>query len=85
MTSVPTIAANAVDVKTALVSMPCEARLEKMLGLTARMYAIVRNVVMPAIISVLRLFLAGSNPKSFKNITYYIVLKGFAVIIMSVD
>lgn len=31
----------------------------------ARMYDIVRNVVMPAIISVRMVVLAGSNPKSF--------------------
>lgn len=39
-----------------------------MLGLTARMYAIVRKVVIPAITSVLMLCFAGSKPKSFSNI-----------------
>ena len=65
---VPTMAAKAVDVNTALVSMPCDARLEKMLGLTARIYAMVRNVVTPAIISVRMLCFLGSKPKSFESI-----------------
>ena len=66
--SVPIMAARAVEVNTALVTMPLEARTEKMLGLTARMYAIVRKVVIPAITSVLMLCFAGSKPKSFSNI-----------------
>ena len=70
------MAAKAVDVNTALVSMPCEARLEKMLGLTARMYAMVRNVVTPAIISVRMLCFLGSKPKSFESIVL-IFLKPF--------
>ena len=66
--SVPIMAARAVEVNTAFVTMPLEARTEKMLGLTARMYAIVRKVVIPAITSVLMLCFAGSKPKSFSNI-----------------
>lgn len=68
ITNVPTMAARAVDVNTALVSIPLDARLAKMLGLTARMYAMVRNVVMPAITSVLILCFDGSKPKSFESI-----------------
>ena len=56
--------ARIVAVNTALVSMPMEANGAKMLGLTARMYAIVRNEVKPAIISVLTLCFEGSKPKS---------------------
>lgn len=68
MASVPMMAASAVAVNTALVSMPLSARLLKMLGLTARMYAMVRKVVMPAITSVLMLCFDGSKPKSFESI-----------------
>ena len=68
MASVPMMAASAVEVNTALVSMPLSARLLKMLGLTARMYAMVRKVVMPAITSVLMLCFDGSKPKSFESI-----------------
>ena len=62
------MAARAVAVNVAGVSIPSGARLEKMLGLTARMYDMVRKVVIPAMISVLTLCLAGSNPNSFCNI-----------------
>lgn len=62
------MAARAVDVNTAFVSIPCPARFEKIPGFTARMYAKVRNVVAPAIISVRTLFFAGSKPKSFLSI-----------------
>ena len=51
-------------VNTALVSMPKGANGAKILGLTARMYAIVRKEVKPAIISVLTLCFEGSKPKS---------------------
>ena len=58
-------AAMMVAVNTAFVSIPWSASAEKILGLTARMYAIVRNDVKPAIISVLTLCFEGSKPKSF--------------------
>ena len=56
------MAARAVAVKTAEVGIPFSASAEKMLGLTARMYAIVRKVVTPAMISVRTLLTEGSNP-----------------------
>ncbi len=62
---VPVMAASAVAVNTEPAGIP---QAVNMLGFTARMYAIVRNVVIPAIISVLSLFLVGSNPNSFCNI-----------------
>jgi hypothetical protein len=36
-----------------------------MLGFTARIYAMVRNVVIPAIISFFTVMVFGSNPKIF--------------------
>ena len=62
ITNVPIMAANAVEVKTAPAGMSSSLNIA---GLMARMYDIVRNVVMPAIISVRMVVLAGSNPKSF--------------------
>ena len=57
MQSVPSADESAVAVKTAPASMPA---MPRMFGLTARMYAIVMNVVSPAIASVLT-----SVPRSF--------------------
>ena len=51
ITQVARNADNAVAVKTAPLSIPASAR---MLGLTAKIYAIVINVVIPAITSVLK-------------------------------
>ena len=39
------MAARAVEVNTAFVTMPLEARTEKMLGLTARMYGVTMELV----------------------------------------
>lgn len=65
ITRQPTIAARAVAVNTALVGIPCDSNAEKMLGLTARMYAMVRNVVIPAMISVRTECFAGFSPNVF--------------------
>ena len=54
MRSVPTTAATAVAMKTPPRGMPA---MDRMLGLTARMYAIVMNVVMPAATSTLTVVL----------------------------
>ena len=59
------MAASAVAVNTEAVGIP--GRLLKILGLTARMYAIVRKVVMPATISVRTLCFVESNPKAFSK------------------
>ena len=59
------MAASAVAVKTDAVGIPCDDRALKIPGLTARIYAIVRNVVSPARISVRTLCFDGSNPKAF--------------------
>ena len=50
MRAVPTKDAREVAISTALASMP---EADRMLGLTARMYAMVMKVVIPAMISVL--------------------------------
>ena len=70
MMSVPTMAARAVAVKTASVGMPWSARALKIPGFTAKMYAMVRNVVMPAMISVRMLVVLGSNPNTFLSIVH---------------
>ena len=62
------IAARAVAVNTASFGMPLSARALKMLGLTARMYAIVRNVVIPAITSVLTFIVFLLNPNNLFSI-----------------
>ena len=54
--------ANAVAVKIAPVSMPDAPRI---IGLTAKMYAIVMNVVTPAMISVLTSVPRAFNSKNF--------------------
>ena len=61
---VATTAAMTVAENTAPLSMPVALR---MMGLTARMYDIVRNVVKPANISTFTECLVGSNPKIDKN------------------
>ena len=61
----PTIAARAVEVNTAPSGM---FNSLKMLGLTARMYDMVRKIVIPAIISVRRLCCFESKPKSLLSI-----------------
>ena len=62
----PTIAAIAVEVKTAPPGMP--SSWLKRDGLTARMYDIVRKVVIPATISLRIVVCDGLNPKSLVNI-----------------
>jgi hypothetical protein len=62
--AVPTKDARQVARSTAVVSIPASPR---MLGLTARMYAIVMKVVTPAIISVLTLAPFSLSLKSFSN------------------
>lgn len=66
----PIIAARAVEVKTA---PPGISNLLNMSGLTARIYDMVRKMVIPAIISVRTLCEARSNPKSFLSIMLLIV------------
>ena len=63
ITTQPTIAANAVAVNTAPPGIP--SSWLNISGLTARIYDIVTNVVIPANTSVRMVVLLGSNPKSF--------------------
>ena len=63
ITRVPITAARAVAVNTEPVGIPGSA--EKMPGLTAKIYDIVRKVVIPARISVLTELTFGSKPKAF--------------------
>ena len=63
ITRVPITAARAVAVNTEPVGIPGSA--EKMPGLTAKIYDIVRKVVIPAKISVLTELTFGSKPKAF--------------------
>jgi hypothetical protein len=67
ITTVPIIAAKAVAVKAAPADMP--SKIPNMAGLTARIYDMVKNVVMPAMISVRTLVSFGLNPNNFVNIT----------------
>src|SRR5699024_10916488 len=57
---------NAVASNTAVASIPASL---KILGFTANIYAIVINVVIPAIISVFTLVLFSFNLNNFSNIT----------------
>ena len=66
ITSVPVMEASAVAVNTAPAGMP-SSRLN-ILGFTARMYDMVRKVVIPASISVRSVVTDGSNPKIFFSI-----------------
>ena len=61
----PMIAARAVDVNTAPPGISSSPNNE---GFTARIYAIVKKVVIPAMISVLTVVLVESNPNSFFSI-----------------
>jgi hypothetical protein len=63
---VPTIAAKAVAVNTAPADIP--SSWENIAGLTARIYDIVRKVVIPANTSVRMVVCFGSKPKSFCNV-----------------
>lgn len=71
MTIQPIMAASAVAVNTAPPGIGFSFIAPKMSGFTARIYDIVRNVVIPAMISVLIVVLVGSKPKSFLSITPY--------------
>ena len=62
------MAARAVDVNTAPPGIP--SRIPNIAGFTARMYDIVRNVVIPATISVLTVVLVGSKPNNFLSMGY---------------
>jgi len=66
MRSVPINAANAVAVNTAPESIPAADRI---LGFTARIYAIVMNVVIPARISVFTSVLFSESLNIFSNIS----------------
>ena len=67
MSSVPINAARAVAVNTAPESIPVA---ESMLGLTARIYAIVINVVIPASISVFASVLFSLSLNTFSNMMF---------------
>ena len=60
--------ARAVDVNIEPPKFSSAGSAVKMSGLTARMYDMVRNVVIPATISVRRLCFFESKPKSFLSI-----------------
>ncbi len=60
------MAAIEVEVKTDPAGIPSSS--ENIAGLTARIYDIVRNVVIPARISVLTVVFVESNPKSLLSI-----------------
>ena len=64
----PMIDARAVAVKTAPPGIGLSLSALKMSGFTARIYDIVRNVVIPARISVLTVVFVESKPKSFLSI-----------------
>ena len=66
ITTQPTIAAKAVDVNTAPEGIP--SNNENIAGLTAKMYDIVRNIVIPAITSVRTDIFDASNPNNLFNI-----------------
>ena len=63
---VPIKEASAVAIKTACASMP---DAERMLGFTARMYAMVMKVVIPATTSVRTVVLFSLSLKNFSNIS----------------
>ncbi len=65
--NVPITAAIIVAVNTAPNAMPVPS-VESIAGLTTVMYAIVRNVATPAMISVLTVVPAFDRPNSFSNI-----------------
>ena len=65
--SVPINDARHVAIRTAFAFIPASLR---MLGLTARMYAIVIKVVIPAAISVFTVVLFSFNLKNFSNINF---------------
>ena len=64
----PMIDARAVAVKTAPPGIGLSLSALKMSGFTARIYDIVRNVVIPARISVFTVVFDESKPKSFLSI-----------------
>lgn len=65
MHAVPTKDASAVASRTAVVSMPVEPRID---GLTARMYAMVIKVVIPAMTSVFTFVLFSDSLNTRSNI-----------------
>ena len=69
MATQPIMAARAVAVNTAPAGIGLSLIALKMSGFTARMYDMVRNVVIPARISVLIVVLVESKPNSFFNIS----------------
>ena len=71
ITNVAITADNAVAVKTASLSIPAAL---KILGFTAKIYTIVINVVIPAIISVLKVDLFSVILKYLSNIFYYLII-----------
>jgi len=64
----PMMAAKDVDVNTAPTGMP--SSMPNMAGFTARIYDMVRNVVIPAITSVRTVVFSGSKPNNFFNIVF---------------
>ena len=68
MASVPTNEARQVAINTAVASIFDPNSFPNRLGFTARIYAIVINVVIPAITSVLTVVRFSFNLKYFSNI-----------------
>jgi hypothetical protein len=68
---VPAMAANAVDVNMAPAGMP--SSLLNIAGFTARMYDIVRKMVIPARISVRIVVSFGLKPNSFVSLSIFFV------------
>ena len=75
MTKVPTIDASAVAVKAAPMGIP--SRFPNMAGLTAKIYDIVKKVVIPATISTRTDVSFELNPNNFVNIN--IIIKSVAI------
>lgn len=69
--SVLMMATRAVAVKTAPAGIP--SRVENIPGLTARIYDIVRNDVIPANISVRTVLFCGSNPNNLFSISFCLI------------
>jgi hypothetical protein len=66
----PMIAASVVEVNTAPLGIPSKS--PNIVGFTARIYDMVRNVVIPATISRRMVVFVWSKPKSLFNILYLI-------------
>jgi hypothetical protein len=70
MSSVPTTAERAVAVKMDSTGNPFAPSGANIAGISARMYTIVKKVVMPEIISVLRSSRCDENPTSDRSLSF---------------